>query len=491
MRLVTVSALAAILALPLYAQETDESAEATETEAVDAAAEEQADATEAAEAGEDSGDGTGGSDEGGGDGGEDSAETLLTDEELQTLVAPVALFPDTLLIQVFVAATQPLEVVKVERYLIDNADRAPEELKPEIEAMELDPSVEVLATAFPDVIGQMATHIDWTETMGVAMLAQSDDVMDAVQVMRNQAIDSGALVSGEEQTVDVAEDDTVVITPTDPEVVYVPQYVPTEVYSDNSGDDVVGTVLLTFGTVALINEIFDDDDDWYHYWGCGYCGGWNGYPIIRNPDIDIDIDGDVNIGDGDFDWDNRPDIDWDNRPDIGWKPDPDRADEARDKIADRDPDALPGQGKLPVERPEGRTDELRNKLSDKTGAADITRDAAARENLANTALGVGAGAAAGAAIAKGSKNLPKIDKGGNRDAKDRAVDKTREKPAAAKPKAQPKPKVASKPKAPKQPVSRAPKAQPKKPSGMHKKAGGQRVNKAHAKRGGAKAKRRR
>ena len=98
----------------------------------------------------------------------------LTDAELQTLVAPVALYPDTLLIQILVAATQPLEIVKAERYLLDNADRDPVELEPEINAMGWDPSVSVLATAFPEVVGQMATHIDWTETVGTAMLAQSE-----------------------------------------------------------------------------------------------------------------------------------------------------------------------------------------------------------------------------------------------------------------------------------------------------------------------------
>ena len=113
-----------------------------------------------------------------------TSSDLLTDAELQTLVAPVALYPDTLLIQILVAATQPLEIVKAERYLLDNADRDASELGPEIEAMGWDPSVSVLATAFPEVVGQMATHVDWTETVGTAMLAQSDDVLDAVQVMR-------------------------------------------------------------------------------------------------------------------------------------------------------------------------------------------------------------------------------------------------------------------------------------------------------------------
>ncbi|MEM9843453.1 MAG: DUF3300 domain-containing protein [Pseudomonadota bacterium] len=304
---------------------------------------------------------------------------LLTDAELQTLVAPVALYPDTLLIQILVAATEPLEVVKANRYLIDNAERDADELKPEIEAMGWDESVTVLATAFPEVIGQMATHIDWTETIGTAMLAQSDDVMDNVQVMRNQAIDSGALLTGEEQSVEVTEDEDVVITPTDPNVVYVPQYDPQVVYVDDPGvdaGDVVGGVLLTFLGFAIIDEIFDDDDDWYGYWGCRNCGGWGGRPIIRNPDIDIDIDGDVNIG---------------NRPDVGWKPDDDRRDEARDRLENR-PRGEGGPQTLPVERPANRQDELRGKLSSETGARDISRDGAA---AAAAAAGAGAGAALG------------------------------------------------------------------------------------------------
>ncbi|MEM8572923.1 MAG: DUF3300 domain-containing protein, partial [Pseudomonadota bacterium] len=94
--------------------------------------------------------------------GEAPQDALLTDAELQTLVAPVALYPDTLLIQIFVAATQPLEVIKADNFLDDNAGREPAELKPEIEAQDWDASVAVLAEAFPTVIAEMATHIEWT-----------------------------------------------------------------------------------------------------------------------------------------------------------------------------------------------------------------------------------------------------------------------------------------------------------------------------------------
>ncbi|GAA6159642.1 hypothetical protein NBRC116589_18160 [Ruegeria sp. HU-ET01832] len=399
-----------------------------------------------------------------------TSSSLLTDAELQTLVAPVALYPDTLLIQIFVAATQPLEIVKAERYLLDNADRDPVELEPEIEAMGWDPSVSVLATAFPEVVGQMATHIDWTETVGTAMLAQSDDVMDAVQVMRDQAIDSGALVSGPEQTVEVSDDDTVVITPTEPETVYVPQYNPETVYTGPSTGDVVGAALLTFGAVALIDEIFDDDDDWYDYWGCRNCGGWGGGPIYRNPNIDIDVDGNVNIGN---------DIDLGDRTDIGWNPDPDRQQEARNKIADhKRPEG--GRGDLPVSRPDGRTDELRAKLSRESGAADISRDRGA----AAAAVGAGAGAVAGGALAnRGNANRDKAA------AKQQAIDRTKRPDSAKKPVAQ-RPQTAKKPQA-KKAASTQRKPAASKGQAMKKKASGSRTQSASKRGHAAKGKRRR
>lgn len=297
----------------------------------------------------------------------EDANALLSAEELQTLVGPVALYPDTLLIQVLVAATFPLDVVKADRVLKDNPDASPEELKPKIEAAGWDESVEVLATAFPDVLNEMAVHIDWTETAGDAMLAQSDDVMAAVQVMRAAADAAGTLASGDEQTVEVTQEDngdqTIIIQPADPEIVYVPQYDPEVVYveSDNNTGDIIGASLIAFGTFAIMDEIFDNDDPWNDYWGCRNCGGWNGRPIVNNPDIDIDIDGDVNIG---------------NRPNAGWEPDDKRKRDAQDKISNRK--GADGATQLPVKR-QDRGDEMRANLSKKTGAADISRDKVARD----------------------------------------------------------------------------------------------------------------
>ena len=106
---------------------------------------------------------------------------LLTPAELQTLVAPVALYPDTLLIQILVGATAPLDVVKADRVLARSEGADPDLLEEQVKAEGFDESVEVLSLAFPEVLSQMAEHIEWTETVGTAMLAQSDDVLDAVQ----------------------------------------------------------------------------------------------------------------------------------------------------------------------------------------------------------------------------------------------------------------------------------------------------------------------
>lgn len=354
----------------------------------------------------------------------EDAAGLLTQAELETLMAPVALYPDTLLIQILVAATYPLEIVKSDRFLSDNVETDPDTLKTSIEAEGWDPSVTVLATAFPDVIGDMAEHVEWTDAVGTAMLAQSEDVLNAVQTLRDQAIETGALISGEAQTVSTDEDENVVITPADPEVVYVPQYDPEVVY-DNTLSDALVTGAVAFGTFAVIDAIFDDDDDWDDYWGCRNCGGWGGGPIIRDPSIDIDVDGNVNIGNN---LGNNGD-----RPNLGWKPDDARGKDAKDKIANKRGEN--GATKLPIDkvasRPaNNRGDDLRNQLSSRSGAQDISRPEA-------------------------GGRLPQIDRpAAKRPAADKAaaVKKTAARPTAKKKPAVKKPatkKIAAKPSAPK------------------------------------------
>lgn len=334
-----------------------------------------------------------------------SAETaVLTAEELQKLVAPIALYPDTVLIQILIAATAPLDVVKADRLLSDNPDTPKEELGQKIKDARFDPSVEVLALGFPTLIRQMAVHIDWTESAGVAMLAQSEDVLAAVQVMRAQAINTGALVSSPEMV--VTQDpvtSTVVVQPANPEVVYIPQYEPTVVYSNPVGDALTAG-LIFFGTAALIDEIFDDNDDWNDYWGCRNCGGWDDGAIIRNPDIDIDINGDVNIG---------------RNGNAVWKPDNDRVLAARNEIAlQRKPD---GTTRLGLDRPATRSDELRTKL----GAGPV-RDG----GLTGTA----AGRAPGADLTSLDRSAATGLSARTQDAKPVKTSKTKARPTA-KPKA--------------------------------------------------------
>lgn len=351
--------------------------------------------------------------------------TLMTPQELQTLVGPVALYPDTLLIQILVAATYPLDVIKADRLLKDNVDADPEALKTQIDAQGWDESVTVLATAFPDVLSDMAANIDWTETLGNAMLAQDQDVMDSIQTMREIAKDNGALQSGEEQVVEVTQeqngDQTIIIQPADPQVVYVPEYKTETVYveaPDNGSDvgDAIATGLIVFGTFVVMDAIFNHNDPWYGYWGCRNCGGWGGGPVVINP-RNVTINGDVNIGNN-----------------VGWKADPRRQAQARTQISRRS--GPNGTRPVPVKRPASRGDSLRSDLSRRSGAADISR----RDN---PAAGVKRPATQKPATQRPTAQRPAAEQrpqaGGNRKANN-AVNRTAA-PAKARPAPVKKPKA--------------------------------------------------
>ena len=142
----------------------------------------------------------------------------------------MALYPDSLLTQVLVAATYPLDLVKADRFIADNADLADNDRADQAEQQDWDPSVQVLAGGFPTVVQQMASELDWTEELGDAMLAQTDDVLDAVQRQRARAVAVGNLTTNDAQVVEEA-DDTISIAPAEPEVVYVPQYDATTAYT--------------------------------------------------------------------------------------------------------------------------------------------------------------------------------------------------------------------------------------------------------------------
>ena len=153
-------------------------------------------------------------------------------EQLDSLVAPIALYPDPMLSQTLVASTYPLEIIQLQQWLEKNKGLKDKALADAVKKQDWDPSIQAMA-ALPEVVKQMAENIKWTTDLGNAFLAQQGDVMDAVQRMRKKANDSGNLKSTEQQKVEtkvVESKQVIVIEQASPQVVYVPSYNPTVVY---------------------------------------------------------------------------------------------------------------------------------------------------------------------------------------------------------------------------------------------------------------------
>src|SRR5271167_3601829 len=153
-------------------------------------------------------------------------------DQLDSLVAPIALYPDPMLSQVLVASTYPLEVIQLQQWLAQNKGLNEKALADAVAKQNWDPSIQSLA-ALPDVVKLLADNIKWTTDLGNAFLAQQNEVMDAVQRMRKKAQDGGNLKSSEQQKVEtktVESKQVIVIEQANPQVVYVPSYNPTVVY---------------------------------------------------------------------------------------------------------------------------------------------------------------------------------------------------------------------------------------------------------------------
>lgn len=149
-------------------------------------------------------------------------------EELDQMLAPIALYPDSLLSQIFMASTYPLEVVHADRWVKQHKDLKGDALTAALEKEEWDPSVKSLVN-FPDVLTKMGENLEWTQKMGDAFLAQQEDVMDTVQNLRAKAQEQGNLETTKEQKV-VVEEKIIIIESASPEVIYVPAYNPVVVY---------------------------------------------------------------------------------------------------------------------------------------------------------------------------------------------------------------------------------------------------------------------
>ena len=143
-------------------------------------------------------------------------------------MAPIALYPDSLVAQILAASTFPEQVVDADRWVQSHPDLKGEDLAQAVDQLPWDPSVKALA-AFPSVLGNMDKNLSWTSSLGDAYYNQEQGVMDAIQVMRRRAQEAGHLNSTPQQTV-TTEGSDIEIEPVSPEIVYVPAYDPWIVY---------------------------------------------------------------------------------------------------------------------------------------------------------------------------------------------------------------------------------------------------------------------
>jgi hypothetical protein len=157
-----------------------------------------------------------------------TATEQQTPQQLQQLVAPIALYPDALVAQILAASTYPDQVVEADRWMQGHRNLKEEELGKEVDKQPWDPSIKALMQ-FPSVLENMDKNLSWTSSLGDAWVNQQQQITDAIQVMRDQARKAGKLNSNEQEKV-TTQGQTIVIEPADPQVVYVPEYDPWLVY---------------------------------------------------------------------------------------------------------------------------------------------------------------------------------------------------------------------------------------------------------------------
>src|SRR3974390_1259438 len=148
----------------------------------------------------------------------------IPSDQLDSLVAPIALYPDPMLAQTLAASTYPLEIIQLQQWLAKNSALKDKALADAVSKQPWDPSVQSMA-ALPDVVKRLADDIQWTTDLGNAFLAQQRDVMDAVQRMRKKAQAKGNLSSNQQQTVQtqtVESQQVIVIEQANPQVLSVP-----------------------------------------------------------------------------------------------------------------------------------------------------------------------------------------------------------------------------------------------------------------------------
>jgi hypothetical protein len=216
----------------------------------------------------------------------------LNPAELDSLLAPIALYPDQLVAQILAAATYPLQIVDANRWLAQNKSLQGDALAKAAEKQEWDPSIQALVL-FPTVLHRMDDNLKWTTALGNAFLAQQEDVMLAVQRLRKRAHSSGALQSDAQQNVQVQQvqgTKVIVIQPANPEVIYVPAYdpivafgaapayapYPPMYYPPPSTGATVATSAISFGAGIALGTMLGS----WHGGGWGWGCTWGPHPAL-------------------------------------------------------------------------------------------------------------------------------------------------------------------------------------------------------------------
>ena len=257
--------------------------------------------------------------------------SAFTREELEKLLAPIALYPDPLLAQMLPASAYPVQIVQAQRWLDKNKALVAKNDYSGIDNQNWDPAVKALAR-FPDVIKLMSADLDWTTDLGDAEVNQPQDVAEVIQALRAKAEAAGTLKTTDQQTVERVEASAppgagapqgstapqaaasyISIQPTDPSTVYVPTYDPAAVYQPYTGI----APLLGFGAGIAVGALWNNN---YWNWGTGaiYPPTWAGYSGWRGGvnNGNVNIGNNVNVGNSIKPW--RPNGDY--RPGMGSKP---------------------------------------------------------------------------------------------------------------------------------------------------------------------------
>jgi len=229
----------------------------------------------------------------------------IPSDQLDALVAPIALYPDSLLSQTLVASTYPLEIIQLQQWLERNKDLAKDQKKlaDAVKKQSWDPSIQAMAI-LPDLVKRLADDVQWTTDLGNAFLAQQSDVMDAIQRMRAKAQGKGTLQSNQQQTVEtqvVESKQVIVIEQANPQVVYVPSYDPTYVYGapiypyppiyypPYPTGGVIAASAISFGVGLAIGAAWGGG-------GWGWGAGWGGNDININNNNNFNRNTNINGG---------------------------------------------------------------------------------------------------------------------------------------------------------------------------------------------------